>query len=183
MNNPIVKKPTLPVKPTGPKECPCCGFNTKLLCDDEKKTDGSGKYYCRLCVFERSKRRVKQGDFYTLFFDQFNNPDIVKKDFLTPKKELPSVELAHLCGEKYNGYVYLDMYYDAEGRRVYFRLCCSDDDDSACAWDRMETYLYVSISDAISLLNKNDIHFLDGLNDETVFDFVISKIQSIKNNS
>ena len=69
-------------------------------------------------------------DFYELFFDQFNNPDAVKKDFLTPKKQLPSRELAHLCGEKYKGYIYLDMYYDLEDRRVFFRLCCSDDDDS-----------------------------------------------------
>lgn len=179
MNIPMVKKLAIPVKSTGPKECPCCGFNTNLLSDEEKKTDISGDYYCRLCNFERSKRKVTQGDFYKLFFERFNNPDAVKKDFLTPKKELPSKELAHLCGEKYSGYVYLDMYYDTEARRVYFRLCCSDDDDSAGAWDSTETYMYISTSEAISLLNKNDIHFFDGLNDETVFDFVISKINSI----
>ena len=38
----------------------------------------------------------------------------------------------------------------------------------------------MSISDTISLLNKNDIHFLDGLDDETVFDFVIAKNYLIK---
>ena len=72
------------------------------------------------------------------------------------------------------------MYYDLEDRRVYFRLCCSDDDESEDWSVGTETYMYVSISDTISLLNKNDIHFLDGLDDETVFDFVIAKNYLIK---
>ena len=180
MNNPIFKKLATPIQSTGPRECPCCGFNTNLLPDEEKKVDSNGNCYCRLCVFGRSKRKVTVRDFYELFFDQFNNPDAVKKDFLTPKKQLPSRELAHLCGGKYKGYIYLDMYYDLEDRRVYFRLCCSDDDESEDWSVGTETYMYVSISDTISLLNKNDIHFLDGLDDETVFDFVIAKNYLIK---
>ena len=168
---PVVDRKITPLTAES-KKCPCCGFNTNLLPEGEKKTDENGSCYCRLCVFGREKRKVTQRDYYTLFFDRYNHPDIVKQDAITPKKSLPSVEIAHLCGERYSEYVYLDMYYDTEDKRAFFRLSCSDDDENSSGYYNTESYQYISLEEAIGLLNKNDIHFFDGLTDETFFDFL-----------
>ena len=55
----------------GSKECPCCGFNTNLLDDNEKSTK-NGRNYCNGCSDTIDNRKVTQGDFYALSLKHFN---------------------------------------------------------------------------------------------------------------
>ena len=174
MNNPIIKKPMFSVKSKGPNECPCCGYNTNLLKNDMKKVDEKGDFYCLTCDVGRSKKKVAQKDFYLLFFNRSNHKDAVKSDAINPKKSLPSIEVAHLCGGRYDEYVYMDMHYDLDDKKVFFRLCCSNDDEDSNGWDATETFQFISLDEAIAFLNINDIHFFDGYTEESVFEAVAS---------
>ena len=161
-----------------PNECPCCGFNTNLLENNEKSTK-NGRIYCNGCSDTINNRNVTQRDFYTIAFKHFNEAGntnkYIKISALIGRKHLSGIEIAHLCGGAYSGYVYVDMYYDPDDNNVYFRACCSndDDDDYDEFFGRTEQVDFWSVEELISVLNKNNIHFFDGLTDENITSMLI----------
>ncbi len=151
----------------GKNECPFCGINTSLLSDREKVTI-ENVTYCKSCKIEGvSKKNVTPGDFGKIFnsITSTSDPIVnVRKEAIC--NNLPGIQIAHLCGERYGpDCMYLDLYYDKDNNKVYYRLCLSDDDDDWC-WGGTETYCYPTLQQAVELLHKNDIHILDGMTDE-----------------
>ena len=159
------------------KECPCCGFNTNLL-DDNEKCSKNGVVYCNGCSDTVNNRKVTKRDFYDLFFKHHNENGHIDKHIkigaLIGRKHLESTEIAHLCGEKYSEYVYVDMYRDPDDNSVYFRACCSnDDDDDDGFWGGSEQVEYLNIEELVGLLNKNNIHFFDGITCENISSMLV----------
>lgn len=152
------------------RTCPCCGFNTNLLPFGEV-VERNEEFYCKGCADADNKMLFTQSDFYKLWSDHTKRPgyqdEHLKTTIMLNKSNPPSIEIAHLCGEKYSGYVYLDMYYSFEEQVVCFRACCSDD-DSDDPWDQTELVDYWSADDVAKMLNINDIHFFDGLTNENI---------------
>lgn len=171
----VIKKSS---RSRGPNECPCCGFNTNLLGDNEKSTK-NGIIYCNGCSDTINNRNVTQRDFYTIALKHFNEAGntnkYIKISALIGRKHLSGIEIAHLCGGAYSGYVYVDMYYDPDDNNVYFRACCSndDDDDDDDFFGRSEQVDFWSVEELISVLNKNNIHFFDGLTNENITSMLI----------
>ena len=67
----------------------------------------------------------------------------------------------------------MDAFFDMEKNHIYFRLGMVDDDDP---WLGTETYTYLTCEQVPTLLNKNGIHLLDGLNSKNWREyFVVEK--------
>lgn len=87
---------------------------------------------------------------------------------------LKRLEIAHLHGKfSEEGSIWLDAFFDMEKNHIYFRLGMVDDDDP---WLGTETYTYLTCEQVPTLLNKNGIHLLDGLNSKNWREyFVVEK--------
>ena len=161
-------------------DCICCGLNTNLLEENEsvvipeKNERGivvGYKKYCRHCYEEGlNKKHVTSYDFYIDYFPPNISVEESRRqtDFrmaCTRKcQELHGIEIAHLCGGKgEESEMHLDMFFDKESGEMYFRVTICNNDDP---WFGTELRNYISPERTIELLNKNDIHILDGLTTE-----------------
>ena len=153
--------------------CPYCGLNTNLLPESER-VEIDAKKYCVRCYREGvNKRHVTPEDSDSTNWrdPEKSIPDEVNYNLACERKRdhLPRLEIAHLHGSRFGeGAMYLDMYPDIENDVIYFRLSIIDDDD---AWFGSETYDYLPPDYAVKLLNKNDIHILNGLTEENWKEF------------
>ena len=171
-------------------DCVYCGLNTNLLGEDEtvvipeKNEKGNiigCKKYCRHC-YEGGidKKRAEPSDFYGEFAFRAPSSEEIQQQIDHNRaceskcRDLSGLEVAHLCGERaQTEEMNLDMFLDKAGGEVFFRLTLCDNDDDP--WLTTESRDFISIDRAIELLNKNDIHILDGLtaeNLEAYFEFV-----------
>lgn len=151
--------------------CPCCGLNTALLAE-EHKIKASGKTFCLSCYkSKKSKKQVTPKDFYILFQKEHQAHNaMVNNHKESICKHLPYLEIAFLYGEQYKeDAMYLDLYCDIQSNVLYFRLSIAD---AECdPWLSSETYHYLSVTQALSLLNKNGIHIFDGMTEENCNEF------------
>ena len=161
------------------KACPCCGFNTNLF-DDNRKYSVNEHIYCNGCSDTANNKKVTKRDFYEFFFEHHKDKSHFDKQIkisaLIGRKRLESTEIAHLCGGRYSEYVYVDMYRDPDDNSVYFRACCSndkDDDEDDGFWGDSEQFEFLSAEELVGLLNKNNIHFFDGLTEENISSVLI----------
>lgn len=167
--------------------CSYCGWNTLLLPDNERIRVGD-KGFCRCCYEEeKNKKSVTTKD----FFDSRSQSIERHEGFCTNMEletsvrwKFPKINVAHLYGELYKeDDMRLDLYYDEMNNKPYFRISIADDDDP---WFGTETYCYVSVKQAIVLMNKNGIHYWDDMNEsnwKNFFDFreqSTSKVSKIK---
>lgn len=156
MNRIVVKETSFGVQYHN--NCPYCGLNTNLLSEEERAVIGKIKY-CKRCYNENiNKKQIKPGDYYEFSLssvaDNLNNELICRN--------LKRLEIAHLHGKKSEeDAMWLDAFFDIEKSKLYFRLSMVDDDDP---WFGTETYTYLTCEQVPTLLNKNGIHLLDGLN-------------------
>lgn len=167
--------------------CPLCGWNTLLLPDIDRIRVGD-KDFCR-CCYEKgeSKKSVTTKDFFDIHSRSIKrHEDFCKHMELetSVRWELPKINVAHLYGELYKeDDLRLDLYYDEMNNKPYFRISIAEDDDP---WFGRELYSYVSVKQAILLLNKNGIHLWDGMNESNWKDFFdfreqpASKVSKIK---
>ena len=149
-------------------DCPYCGINTNLLQESER-VEVNSRNYCVRCYREGvNKRHVTPKDYNSM---NWREPGKSIQDELNynlacerKRDHLPRLEIAHLHGSRFGeDAMYLDMYPDRENDCLHFRLSIVDDDD---AWSGTELYDYIPPNYAVKLLNKNDIHILDGLTEE-----------------
>ncbi len=148
-------------------DCPVCGLNTNLLKKKECVLK-DGKKYCRNCFGceSNSKKQVIPYDFYEMRDSSLAGSNLNTHNESICNK-LPRLEIAHLYGEYGNDRdMCLDFFYD--GKDIYFRLYLVDDDSDflGCYSSYSELYTYLSPGQAVEILNKNDIHILDGLTAE-----------------
>ena len=158
-------------------ECPCCGFNTNLLGVNEKFTLNE-RIYCNGCSDTVNNKNVTQADFHRLNFKHWGDPGHtnrhIKIGAIIGRKHLSGMEIAHLCGGACSEYVYVDMYHDPDDNSVYFRACCSnDDEDDDGFWGGSEQVDFWTVEELIFFLNKNNIHFFDGLTSENISSMLI----------
>jgi len=146
--------------------CNFCGLNTALL-PDNQKAQVENKVCCRQCKENgRSKMHINPGDFYSSKFNPQkpgnDTMDQVRKEIIC--NNLPKIEIARLHGEySRKDTMYLDLIYDNENDKPYFRMLIIDDDD---AFFGTEVYNYIDAEDVHGLLIKNGIDLFEGMTEQ-----------------